>query len=848
MGVTQCNRGSANENYQLLGFSLSVAETPLRSLNSCLHCSELVFSQSFLQVVTYHDLAMRSPAPIVPEDRTARFLRGFLGPRHHPMQSDDTAMNMNSIDFSISNPASAGVVAPLTLMHAHAGEQELRGHLQLLARNVWLIIITTLAAGLIGAAYAFLVAPQYEANMLFQVAESSAKEAKNIIGEMNSLFDVKTVVASEMELLRSRGVVATAVDELALCVEASPRYLPVFGRGLARYHHALSGPAWFGVGGYAWGGERIEITDFKVPDALLDVPFILTVESGGGYRLRTEEGGPALRGRLGERLRGTAQMAGLELLVGQWHAYPGKEFLLRRRPLLAVIESVQGALQVTELGKQSGVVKVSWQGDNAQQGSAILAQIAREYLHQNLARKTEDAEKSLSLINQQLPDLKLELERSESRYNAFRNAHGSVDIGEAAKIGLQQLAAANVRRSEIEQRRVAMGSQLSYAHPTMVSLDAQLKDVNHEIAVISQQIKELPGQEQQMVRLARDAKVQADMYTALLNTSQQLRLITVGQMSNVHLVDAPMSRLKPISPNRAGVIAIAIAFGVMLGLTIAVIRAAFHNTIDDPYAIEPWFGVPVCATVAHSRLQRKLTRRGGESGTLPLLALQAPADASIEQLRHFRATLLSALRPGNNVLLFTGANSGAGTSFITVNLAAVLAAAGIRVLLIDADLRYGQLHRHFEVEQGAGLADLLADTQPIEQVIRRDVIDHLDLMPAGGTASGSAELLLKPRLPTVLKTLSTRYDLILIDSCALQPRPDSAVLASHAGMAFIVARAGVTTRRDMAAALHQLRLARQPPAGVIFNAGRRASTGTSWGGASDAGRGSADALAAIALH
>jgi tyrosine-protein kinase Etk/Wzc len=755
---------------------------------------------------------------------------------------------MNSIDFPVSSATPAGGDAARPFAGVGAREIELRAYLQLLRRNLWLILGTMLTAGCIGAGYAYLATPQYEANMLFQVAESSTKEAKNIIGEMNSLFDVKTVVASEMELLRSRGVVAKAVDELALCIEAAPRYLPVIGRGLARYNTQLSVPVTIGQRGYAWGAERIGLADFKVPDRLLDVPFVLTVEDGGRYRLQRQDGGAALRGRIGERLLGTAQMAGLELLVTQLQARPGIEFVVQRRPRLAVIESVQAVLQVTELGKQSGVIKVSWQGNDAEQGSAILNQIAREYLHQNLSRKTEDAEKSLGLLKQQLPDLKRELERSEARYNEFRNVHGTVDVGEAGKIGLQQLAAAHVRRAEIEQKRVALAAQLSPAHPAMISIDAQMKGVNREIDQIEQQIKALPAQEQQMVRLARDAKVQADLYTALLNTAQQLRLITVGQMSNVHLVDAPMTRLRPVSPNRASVITIAVAFGLLLGLTVAVIRGALHDTIDDPLAIEAWLGLPVCAAVPYSRLQQKLMQRLRGSRTLPVLARSAPDDAAIEQLRHLRAMLLHSRRPGSNVVLIAGASGGAGSSFIAVNLAVVLAAAGVRVLLIDADLRHGRLHRHFDLERGAGLADLIADTQPLEQVVRRDVFEHLDVISAGSPTSTPAELLLHRRLGSVLKTLSARYELILIDACALQPWSDTAVLATHAGMTYVVVRSGATTRRNVMASLHQLRLTGRRPAGVIANGGKTLPVRAFPRPADDAGAQQADISPVIALR
>lgn len=702
-----------------------------------------------------------------------------------------------------------------------AGEMELRHTLRLLLGGAGLIAWVTLLATLAGAAYAFLSRPVYETNMLFQVVESSAKEAKNIVGEMGSLFDVKTVVASEMELLRSRAIVARAVDELGLEIDAAPRYFPVLGRALASLRSGLSAPGLFGHGGYAWGSEAIRVGALDLPEDLLDVPLLLTADGDGRYHLAPPAGGPPLAGRVGQTLRAQLPQGPLALRVASLAARPGAVFTVRRRPRLAAIETVQAALQVTELGKQSGVINVSWQGEDAPMGSAILERVAREYLSQNAARKTDDAEQSLARINEQLPELKRELERSEARYTQFRNEHGAIDSGEEGKLSLQQLAAARLRRTELEQKRAGMAAQLAPNHPLMVALDAQLRDAGREIQELAGSLRALPEREQQMARLARDIKVQQDLYPALLNTAQQLRMITVGRMNNVHMVDAPVTPLRPVSPKRAGAVAIAGGFGLLLGLALVLLRALWRDAIDDPLQIETQFGLPVCAVVAHSRRQQRRRRR---AAIWPVLAQCAPDDPAVESLRQLQAQPAFRQRqPGDNIVLFSAAGRGAGCSFVALNLAALLAAAGQRVLLVDADLRRGQLQRHFALAHRLGLADILDGRAEPEQALHREVLPRLDLLAAGGADAAPAELMGQPRLGALLRTLASRYALVLVDAGPLQPWSDTLLLARHADALYLVSRAGLSTRHELAEALRRVHHAGLRVSGAVFNDSRRAA-------------------------
>ena len=231
----------------------------------------------------------------------------------------------------------------------------------------------------------------------------------------------------------------------------------------------------------------------------------------------------------------------------------------------------------------------------------------------------------------------------------------------------------------------------------------------------------------------RDVKVNTDLYTALLNTAQQLRMITVGKGSNVRLVDAPMMPEKPISPNRPKIMAIAILAGLLLGVLTAFVKKAFRGAIDDPQEIEKMLGVPVYASIPHSKMQKELLEEAtGKSKKLPLLARISSTDIAIESLRNFRAALQFSLsRSKNNIVVIAGPTAGMGKTFVSVNLAAIMAASGKKVLLIDADFRNGHLHRYFDLDRKMGIR-LCSGTSRLDQIVHHNMIENMDFISTGG--------------------------------------------------------------------------------------------------------------------
>lgn len=699
-------------------------------------------------------------------------------------------------------------------------EIEFATYFNILFEHRWLIVKIALAVTLLGAAYAFIAKPLYEANMLIHVEEEIGRsESKNVLGEMAALFEVKTAAASEMELLRSRLVVSHAVDNLRLYIDARPKYLPIFGSLFASHNEQLSTPGLFGYGGYVWGTEKIAVPIFNVPDAMLNRDFVITAESNGQFKLSDSKQNTDWKGRVGTTLNFKTDKGNIQLRVEQLEAKPGAQFLLRRISRLTTINNVQKAMTLTEQGKESGIIEVTLEGRDPKIVNLTLSEIGREYMRQNGARKTEEAEKSLAFLNAQLPVLKQQLQVSEAKYNQFRNAHGTIDLGEEAKLSLQQSAAAKTRRLELQQRKAELLAQFTEAHPIVLGINSQIREMNEEIKTVAGHIKQLPMLEQEVLSLNRDIKVNTDLYTALLNTAQQLRLITAGKVSNVRLVDSSMMPEKPVRPNRPLIVALAVVLGLFLGVISAFIKKSLYGGIDDPDEIEKMVGVPVYATIPHSKKLKELYEKiSSKSKALPLLANISSADSAIESLRTFRTALqFSMSHSKNNIVLITGATPGLGKTFVSANLAAIIATTGKRVLLIDADLRNGHLHQYFGLSRQDGLSNAITGKIPLEQVIHRRVIGNMDFISAGGLPANPSELLLRSNVGEMLQSLSANYDLILIDTTPILAVSDTLIIGAHAGAIYIVTRAGVTTASEIQESMKRLRQAGLSAKGVLFN-------------------------------
>ncbi|SAK48306.1 exopolysaccharide transport family protein [Caballeronia catudaia] len=680
-------------------------------------------------------------------------------------------------------------------------------------RKMIAVVITIVLA--LGAAYAILAQRIYRADILVQIEQSANGEtANNVLGDASAMFDTKTAASGEAQVIGSRSVVGHVVDSMHLFIEASPRYFPVIGRWLAQHADGLSTP---GPYGYVSGTERIDVSRFDVPRQLYGRRFVLTKEQGRNYELRY--GDIKLHGIAGEVLQATTIYGPVTLVVDSVDAKDGATFDLRRSSPLATTEKLRKNLAIAEEGKASNVISVSLMGPDPQKISAVLGAIGAEYVSQNMRRKSEEAERSIGFLQLQLPELKQQLESSESRFNSYRATHGTVDLGEEATNLLQRSVLAQTRLVELEQKRGELLANVTEDHPAVRSIDAQLQVARREADEVGDATRMRPPLEQNVIRLQRDVTVGTELYTTLRNTLEQLRLVKAGKAGNVRIIDTAAVPEEPVWPKPLRVIAASLMLGLFLGIVTSLTRVLLFDAIDDPHEVELRTGLPVYASVPYSRREEKLGHIRRSSGIhRSILANESKGDHAIESLRGLRTALeVAMLEARNRVVLITGPTRGVGKTFIALNLAVVIGASGKRVLLVDADMRGGFLHRHIGGDCSPGLSDLINGALGRSEVIRSTTMPGVDFLPVGRLVSSPSDVLSHPNLQALLGQLCVAYDVILMDAPPILPAADASQLACLSGTTLLVARQGITGLGELRESIRQFRKLGVTVRGVIVN-------------------------------
>ena len=690
--------------------------------------------------------------------------------------------------------------------------------LEVVIEQRWLIAAMTAVALLLGGTYAYMATPVFEANSLIQVEDSKAGGMNSMLGDMSNMFDIKSPATAEIEILRSRLVVGQAVANLQLDLTVIPKYVPLFGRWLARRAKEPSSPGLLGLSGYVSGTEALQVGNLQVDPALEGERFSVVL-AGQGYELISPDGDSLGKGMLKKPLNFKFEGHSGSLLVASAVGLPGAEFYLTRSSRLRTTERLQKDMKIVEQGKQSGVISVSLEGRDPQLTASILNEVGSLYVRQNVERKAAEAEKTITFLNSQLPSLRQELESSEQKFNDFRNKNGFFDLDNEAKGMLEQGITLKLKMLELKQKRQELAARFTPQHPSVQVVDAQIKDLSGPIADMDNRVKKFPNLEQDLLRLTRDVKVNSELYSSLLNSFQQLRLVKEGKVGNVRIVDVAAVPERPTKPQRTLIVGVAMVLGLFAGIALAFTRNSLHPGIKNANDIEQQLGMGVFASVPHSREQTVLDGPQTTDASLrQLLATQHPNDPSIESLRSLRTALQFAMLDAtNNMVLISGATPSLGKSFISANFAAVLAAGGKRVLLIDADMRRGHIHKSFHLERGHGLSELITGTKTPEQVIHKAVLPQLDMITTGTLPPNPAELLMSPATAKLLQTLAPLYDIVLIDTPPVLAVSDTQVIAPLAGTLFLVARAEVTTLGEMHETKKRINQSGVEVRGVIFN-------------------------------
>lgn len=644
-----------------------------------------------------------------------------------------------------------------------------------------LIISVTALFTLFALVYALFATPIYQADALVQVEQ---KQGNAILSNLSQILPSgQPQSAPEIALLQSRMILGKTVSDLNLQAQVKQDYFPVFGRGWARLLGEKPGV--------------INITRLYLPTRSDDVPEIkLTVIDNLNYEINFDE--HKFTGKVGKLVNDN----GISLKIDKLDAEPGTTFTISFISKLKAITELQNTFSVADLGKDTGMLTLSLMGDDPDLIRRIIDSISHNYLSQNIARQAAQDAKSLDFLNIQLPKVRNELDIAEDKLNQYRGQKDSVDLSLEAKSVLEQIVNVDNQLNELTFRESEISQLYTKEHPTYKALMEKRKTLQDEKGKLNQRVSAMPKTQQEILRLSRDVESGQAVYMQLLNRQQELSIAKSSAIGNVRIIDEAVTETKPVKPIKVIVLLVGIILGFVVSVGMVFLRVYLRRGIESPEQLED-AGINVYASIPVSEVFAKKALQSGwkkkqQSEIQGFLAVENPADLAIEAIRGLRTSLHFAMMEArNNVLMISGASPNAGKTFVSTNLAAVIAQTGKKVLLIDTDMRKGCTHKLFNISNDNGLCDILSGKIDIVRAVKTITQGGFDFISRGVVPPNPAELLMHRRFGELIEWASRHYDIVVLDTPPILAVTDAAIIGHYAGTTLLVARFEQNTVKEL---------------------------------------------------
>ncbi|HBS8488853.1 TPA: polysaccharide biosynthesis tyrosine autokinase [Klebsiella pneumoniae] len=665
-----------------------------------------------------------------------------------------------------------------------------------------LIISVTSLFTLVALIYAIFATPIYQADALIQVEQ---KQANAILSNLSQMLpDSQPQSAPEIALIRSRMILGKTVDDLNLQARVKQKYFPLLGRGFAR----LSGDK----------PGSLSISRLYIPENDNDTPeIILTVKERNSFSISV--GDFIINGKVGELL----DERGISLKVDEISAKPGTEFSIVYVSRLKAITDLQDDIAVADQGKDTGMLTLSLTGDNPVLIERILNSISENYLAQNIARQAAQDAKSLEFLSKQLPEVRSDLDQAEDKLNQYRRKSDSVDLSLEAKAVLDQIVNVDNQLNELTFRESEISQLYTKEHPTYKALMEKRKTLQDEKSKLNKRVSAMPETQQEILRLSRDVESGRAVYMQLLNRQQELNIAKSSAIGNVRIIDNAVTQPKPIKPKKILIVLIGIILGVMTSAGVVLLRVILRRGIETPEQLEElginvYASIPIAETFSKSVVQKKGWSKKSAEEIQGFLAVDNPADLSIEAIRGLRTSLHFAMMEArNNVLMISGASPNSGKTFVSSNLAAVISQTGKKVLFIDTDMRKGYTHKLFNENNTNGLSDILSGKVEINRALKKVVSGDFDFISRGMAPPNPAELLMHRRFGELLNWASENYDIVVLDTPPILAVTDAAIIGNYVGTTLLVARFELNTAKEIEVSVKRFEQAGVTVKGCILN-------------------------------
>lgn len=691
----------------------------------------------------------------------------------------------------------------------------------------WKLIALCVILSVVCALLYLRVTPDtYSVDALVQVEDSKGASAA-LLGDLSQMIEQKSPAQAEIEILKSRLVLGSVIKDLHLNIQVSSTENTFTHRLLSNPEYQTEYNSKSVI--FKDGLKSFDIRQFEIPTYYLDKNLLLDFDKQS-LRLTNPDTEEVI---LTVPLNQVNQVTGPH---GVWKVaiFTKDQFdatyNIKSLSLPIAVNAISANYAVAERGKLTGVLGLSYQGQDKEHITKVLNAILATYSAQNIERRSAESAQTLKFLDEQLPDLKKQLDDAERQFNKFRQQYNTVDVTKESELYLTQSITLETKKAELEQKQAEMAAKYTAEHPAMREINGQLAAINKQIGELNSTLKQLPDVQRQYLQLYREVEVKTQLYTALLNSYQQLRIAKAGEIGNVRIVDTAVEPVEPIKPKKLLVLILSVFVGGFLGALIALLRNMLRTGIKDSGQIENELDLPVYATVPRSPIQESRIKILKKKKSIPILAVKNSDDIAIESLRSIRTAIHFALANAkNNIIMIAGPSPEVGKSFISTNLATIFAQGDKRVLLIDADMRRGYMHKYFDVDVKPGLSELLSGQADLQKVLHKTQVANLDVITRGKSPTNPSKILSSNQFKELLEQLQSQYDHIIIDTPPVLAVTDGIIISQYTDVNLIVARYAKSQIKELELTVNRFEQAGVKVNGFILNDIQRASAGYGYG-------------------
>lgn len=681
----------------------------------------------------------------------------------------------------------------------------------------WKIILFFALLGLaIGVLYGRYVNTTFQAEAVIQIEDNSqglSALGANISGLVGSNA---SKAETEAQLIKSRMILKPVVDLLNLRLRISDPDIGYISK-IKNDRTDTQRNTIEDVSLNTYDGE-VRINKFNVSPAYVNKTFKLT-RSDTGFTLTN--GFDDFKGQLNKLHLFQGTDGQIQINVADLPAN-GHTVNISKRSLQSTTNSLNGSLSVAERGNQTGILQLTMTGSNQEQVTGVLEQIVVSYVDQNQSRGTEETTKTLEFMETQIPTLKKKLEDSEAAFNKFREQSGSINIEQEAGILVSEKSQIDVQINDLKLKKADLTTYYTEEHPLVIQINDQLTVLNARKQEIDNTVAGLPEIQREFLQLSEDTSINREIYLDLLKNYEQLKIVRAGQIGFARIIDLPISTFSAIAPDKSAIRLLSLLIGTILGSILVLLRGLLRNVVKDPEQLEIKTGIPVIATIPRSPLLARLSKTNKSPSRL--LTYADSNGLSYEAIKSLRTNIMFGMpeegKAGQRarVILITGESPRVGKSFISSNLSEVFSQLDKKVLIIDADMRLGELHKVFNMEQDNGLANYLTQEETtLIDVVHPTVMDNVDFIPRGRQVHNPAALLSSRKFENLMNELNEHYDYIIIDSPPVLAASDAMVIAQRADKVLLVTRYNDSIEGQLVYAIKQMNKANIQVDGIILN-------------------------------